>query len=90
MVKESNADKMLSRLGYMHMGGKTDENILWILYGHEFKYEIDFILKKKEVAYRVIERETDTIVDISGMSMQELQAIYEKVKDFGWIGGEYE
>ena len=79
----SKADKMLSGLGYMHMI-ETDENIVWILYGHEYKYEIDFMLKKKEVAYRVIERETDTIVDISGISMQELQAINEKVKELGW------
>ena len=78
-----NADKMLSGLGYMYMR-ETDENIVWILYGHEYKYEIDFMLKKKEVAYRVIERETDTIVNISGMSMQELQAINEKVKELGW------
>lgn len=79
----SKADKMLSGLGYMHMI-ETDENIVWILYGHEYKYEIDFMLKKKEVAYRVIERETDTIVDISGISMQELQAINEKIKELGW------
>lgn len=79
----SKADKMLSGLGYMHMI-ETDENIVWILYGHEYKYEIDFMLKKKEVAYRVIERETDTIVDISGISIQELQAINEKVKELGW------
>ncbi len=84
MVKiSSNGDKMLSGLGYMHMI-ETDENIVWILYGHEYKYEIDFMLKKKEVAYRVIERETDTIVDISGISMQELQAINEKVKELKW------
>lgn len=79
----SNADKMLSKLGYMHMI-ETDEDIVWILYGHEYKYEIDFMLKKKEVAFRVIERETDTIIDISGVSMQELQAINEKVKELGW------
>lgn len=79
----SKADKILSGLGYMHMI-ETDENIVWILYGHEYKYEIDFMLKKKEVAYRVIERETDTIVDISGISIQELQAINEKVKELGW------
>ena len=76
----SNADKMLSGLGYMYMI-ETDEDIVWILYGHEYKYEIDFMLKKKEVAYRVIERETDTIIDISGISMKELQAINEKVKE---------
>lgn len=76
----SNADKMLSGLGYMYMEG-TDENILWILYGHEYKYEIDFMLKKKEVAYRTIERQKNTIVDVSGMSMQELKAINEKVKE---------
>ena len=68
----------------MHMI-ETDENIVWILYGHEYKYEIDFMLKKKEVAYRVIERETDTIVDISGISMQELQAINKKVEELGWL-----
>ena len=85
MVKIStNGDKMLSGLGYMHMI-ETDENIVWILYGHEYKYEIDFMLKKKEVAYRVIERETDTIVDISGISMQELQAINKKVEELGWL-----
>ena len=85
MVKiSSNGDKMLSGLGYMHMI-ETDENIVWILYGHEYKYEIDFMLKKKEVAYRVIERETDTIVDISGISMQELQAINKKVEELGWL-----
>ena len=80
----SNADKMLNGLGYMHMM-ETDENIVWILYGHKYKYEIDFMLKEKEVAYRVIERETDTIVDISGISMQELQAINKKCKELGWI-----
>ena len=79
----SNGDKMLSSLGYMHMI-ETDENIVWILYAHEYKYEIDFMLKKKEVAYRVIERETDTIIDVNGMSMQELQAINKKVKELGW------
>ena len=80
----SNGDKILSGLGFMHMI-ETDENIVWILYGHEYKYEIDFMLKKKEVAYRVIERETDTIVDISGISMQELKAINEKCKELGWF-----
>jgi len=79
----SNGDKMLSALGYMHMI-ETDESIVWILYGHEYKYEIDFMLKKKEVAYRVVERETDTIIDISGMSIKELQAINQKVKELGW------
>lgn len=83
-MKEKTADKMLSELGYMHMV-ETIDNLIWILYGHEYKYEIDFYKKRKEVAYRVIERETDTIVDINGMSMKELQAINEKCKELGWI-----
>ena len=78
------ADEMLSKLGYMHMR-ETDENIVWILYGHDYKYEIDFMIKKKEVVYRVIERETDTIIDINGMSMQELQAINKKCIELGWL-----
>lgn len=80
----SKADKMLSGLGYMHMI-ETVANTIWIFYAHEYKYEIDFIKKNKEVSYRVIERESNTIVDVSGISMQELQAINEKVKELGWI-----
>lgn len=78
------ADKMLSSLGYMHMV-ETDGHIIWILYGHEYAYEIDFYKYKKEVAYRVIERETDTIIDISGMSMSELKAINKKCEELGWL-----
>ena len=76
----SKADEMLSTLGFMHIG-ETDNDILWILYGHEYKYEIDFMKKKKEVAFREVERETDTIVSNCGITIQELQAINEKVKE---------
>ena len=79
-----NADEMLSDLGYMCMH-KDEEHIVWTLYGHDYKYEIDFKLKYKEVLYRPIFRETEEILDNGGVTMQELQAINQKCKELQWI-----
>lgn len=80
----SKADEMLSNLGYMCMK-KDEENIIWTLYAHDYKYEIDFKLKYKEVLYKPIFRKTGEILDNGGISMQELQAINLKCKEVGWI-----
>lgn len=68
----STADKMFEKLGY----NNVRENENWIVYKGKTK-DIDFNKK-----YKYIEAESG--MSSEKITMQELQAINEKVKELGW------
>ena len=71
----SKADEMFEKLGYKKDFSNSDEVIEYYKYDGENEddlYVIRFYISSKRVW------------ENSSITMQELQAIYEKVKELGW------
>ena len=67
-----NADEMFEKLGF----NLVHQNVIWIVYKSKTK-DIDFNLKYKTI-------EVENGMESKNITMQELQAINEKVKELGW------
>lgn len=79
--KEKKADEMLKKLGYE----KIEESKRYLRYSTDKRYgeHIDFELKLKQVRCTRVTCQGNT--HFKYFSMQELQAINEKVKELGWL-----
>lgn len=65
---------------------KADEMFEKLGYQFEFEDEISFTLANRTKArYITFIKETKTLMLTTNTTMQELQAINEKVKELGWL-----
>ena len=77
------ADEMFEKLGYKSIDLKDKWERIWGISYRNYKrwIKIDIDFKDAEVCVGTLEDDSEPVY----MSMQELKAINEKVKELGWI-----